>query len=766
VQTYSFTYNQTPLPPYLTTNTDHWGFNNNNTTIIAVGANNNLAQIRAPDPTGVQTQAEILTGITYPTGGTTNFIYEPNTYSSAINRSSGVSPTVQTGIAGGLRIKQIISNDNNGNSLTKKYFYVNGFTPTATLSSLPSSGVLNSIPIYNFTITGTDLGGTNTFGFTSISSNPIIPLTTTGTGTHIGYSNVVEQLADGSYTIYNFTNHDNGYQDLAPLSNFNPNAIDYFQSTSLDFERGRLLQKTDYNKNGNIVSQATTTYSSNVTYYTTPAPTLSAHAVLSSLLGICNNNSVGAVSRTAYLINYFPFVPVTQTNNTYGLTGSGNNISATTNTTYDQYKNIIEQDITNSDGTVQKVRYHYSYNFATSSTTNPYTMMDTLNMNNKVIEKINSVVINGVESVTGGEVHTYQLYGAGQFYNDAVYNFEAVSPVLYTGMTATAYSGITTNGQLAMDSHYVLRESFFYDNAGNLNSTLDDAGHSTAYLWDINKGKLVAKVLNATSSNIAYTSFEYNQSAELTNGGGNWSGINNNLSSIVTNGTGLTGHNYYTLTGNTLTSPALNPSQTYIVSYWSNNSSPYTVSGTQSTTQGLTLPSGWTYFQHVVTNASSVSVTGTGSIDELRLYPQGAQMTTYTWEPLVGIKAIADPKSQISYYTYDPFQRLSTIADQTGSIIKAYGYNYAVTSNQPVITGLSASGTTITVNFNPVSDCTGTQVNWTDITTHQTGQINNGCTSPLEVTVPNTGHTYTITVKCTSTFSTGGVTSAPMNISN
>eukprot|EP01037_Dinobryon_pediforme_P017337 gene17337-17528_t len=99
IQNYAFSYNQTPLPNYLATLTDHWGFNNNVTTPLVVGNNNNFAQVRAPDATGVQTQAEILTGITYPTGGTTNYIYEPNSYYAAINRASGVTPVTQSGIA-------------------------------------------------------------------------------------------------------------------------------------------------------------------------------------------------------------------------------------------------------------------------------------------------------------------------------------------------------------------------------------------------------------------------------------------------------------------------------------------------------------------------------------------------------------------------------------------------------------------------------------------------------------------------------------------
>ena len=894
VQTYSFAYNTTALPNYLATLTDHWGFNNNNTTPLVFGTNNNFAQVRAPDPTGVQTQAENLISITYPTGGVTNFVYEPNTYGSAINRTTGVSPTAQTGIAGGLRIQQIISNDNNGNSLSKHYYYVNGYTPTATISSLPSSGVLNSLPIYNFAISGVDLNN-NAFSFTSISSNPIIPLTTTGTGTHIGYSNVVEQRSDGSYTTYQFTNHDNGYHDLAPLSSFNPNTLDYYQSTSLDFERGRLYQKVDYNNLGNVVSRDSTTYSSNVTYYTNPAPVQSANAVLTFAFAVCGFNSVDAVSRTAYLLNYFPFVPISQTSTRYdlNLTGANNNISVTTNTTYDQYKNIIEQDLTNSDGNVQKVRYLYPYNFTTSSPNNPYNMMMAQNMSGKVIEKINSVVTGGAEYVTGGEVHTYQLFGnvngVNQLYNDAVYNYESLTPVSFTIKTPSTYTGITSFGQLTLDNNYVLRQSLFYDNSGNLSSTQDNAGRTTAYLWDYNGSKPVAKVINASNvysippmnnipttntfsvnipgtvgspvietitvprtgnmtftfvynnnsamsgnnsatfeyqltgnnqyqsgsictalpgctsscsstpttatisnvapgtyvlyleivnmtgfqnyygftatvsyptyeyfsatgqNNIAYTSFEYNVPADIAGGTGNWSGItSSNLSTnIVSNGTALTGSNYFTLTNAPLTSPALSTSQTYIVSYWSNSGGPFTVTGSQSMTTGITTPSGWTNYKHVVTNVSSLTVSGTGGIDELELYPAGSLMTTYTYEPLVGIKNINDPKQEFTGFHYDNFQRLSNITDINGNITKAYAYNYAALVTQPVITALAiASQKVIAVNYTPIANCQTALLTYTDAVTGQTGSIAGGCGGSSTITVPNDGHNYNVTVTC------------------
>jgi hypothetical protein len=54
-----------------------------------------------------------------------------------------------------------------------------------------------------------------------------------------------------------------------------------------------------------------------------------------------------------------------------------------------------------------------------------------------------------------------------------------------------------------------------------------------------------------------------------------------------------------------------------------------------------------------------------------------AQVTTYTYEPMVGMTSQTDAKGMTVYYEYDAFQRLKLIRDQNNNIIKTYCYNYA-----------------------------------------------------------------------------------------
>lgn len=53
-----------------------------------------------------------------------------------------------------------------------------------------------------------------------------------------------------------------------------------------------------------------------------------------------------------------------------------------------------------------------------------------------------------------------------------------------------------------------------------------------------------------------------------------------------------------------------------------------------------------------------------------------SQVTTFTYDPLIGVTSITDPRGQTIYYEYDGFNRLEFIKDADGNLLKEHKYNY------------------------------------------------------------------------------------------
>jgi YD repeat-containing protein len=204
-----------------------------------------------------------------------------------------------------------------------------------------------------------------------------------------------------------------------------------------------------------------------------------------------------------------------------------------------------------------------------------------------------------------------------------------------------------------------------YDLKGNLLQQAQKDNVNYSYIWDVN-ANLSASVINSSVNDIAYSSFEL---------------IDND--SWITTGTqrytsdAITGTQCYSLNSGSISKSGLTALMKYVVSYWVKTGASVTISGgVVGTPVAIRSYNGWTMYEQTLTGASTVTVLGTGLIDELRLYPIDAQMTTYTHKPLIGITSQTDAKGQTIYYEYDEFQRLKNVKDQNGNIIKNNIYHY------------------------------------------------------------------------------------------
>jgi YD repeat-containing protein len=247
------------------------------------------------------------------------------------------------------------------------------------------------------------------------------------------------------------------------------------------------------------------------------------------------------------------------------------------------------------------------------------------------------------------------------------YYLQSTSPLPALNNETIDNSGNYTT--LLPDTRYEERVDNTYDHNANLIRQNMVGGELHGYIWDYSHAYPIAAYVNADTSSVAYTSFE-------SDGTGNWT--RGTTESDYT--AGVTGTHCYTLNSD-ISKSNLSPATTYTVSYWVQGSPPFTIPGTINgyPLQGKTVfinGANWTYYEHRVTGQSTVSIQGSGNIDELRLYPVDAQMTTYTYAPLVGMTSQCDINNRVTYYDYDSFKRLQVVRDQDGNIVKTVQYHY------------------------------------------------------------------------------------------
>jgi YD repeat-containing protein len=117
----------------------------------------------------------------------------------------------------------------------------------------------------------------------------------------------------------------------------------------------------------------------------------------------------------------------------------------------------------------------------------------------------------------------------------------------------------------------------------------------------------------------------------------------------------------------------------YIVSVW--NTGNTWINGQLQTQTPAKVIGSWRYFEKKLLNVTTISVTG-DNIDEVKVYPADAQITTYTYDPLIGMTSQCDVQNKKIYYEYDGFGRLLCIRDENHNVLKYFNYKYQQAANQ------------------------------------------------------------------------------------
>jgi hypothetical protein len=284
------------------------------------------------------------------------------------------------------------------------------------------------------------------------------------------------------------------------------------------------------------------------------------------------------------------------------------------------------------------------------------------------------------EWLTGGTLNTLKQSSTGAFVPDHTYKLTIPDNYLsYRPSVVGFWQGDTINSNPAYFKKVMSHDSYY---KGQVHVYTEPSGQSTTVLWGYNNQYPIAKVTNSRkylldgnlqpngtlNAAVAYTSFETRDTC-------NWI---YNFSGMVADTTAISGKQAFNIGSYPIYKQNVSVSGKHTLSYWYKSGSVINVTGATVSAEVVKNTLGpWVYAERAISNISgTLTITGSASsrIDELRLYPADAQMTTYIHDPLVGLSASFDSNSKPSYYKYDSMQRLMEVKDQDRNTIKAYKY--------------------------------------------------------------------------------------------
>lgn len=531
-ETYNFKYNSNKLPDYLSGHYDHLGFYNgadfsfifNEDFYNSGNLYTSVSQYykaRNADITGTYLFSEILQSITYPTGGSSVFEYEPNFVYFSMASTNLIAPLYMTPSLrdfmhpGGMRIKKITNyTSSNEFANSKGYYYVSNYSPTKTASEPYSgvpSGILSFTPRYFWELDVIDNGGNflvyNLKMLTSLSTNQAWY---NAEGGYIGYSTVVETNEDEvgnvkGYTEYTFTNFGediwgNEHFDEPPLiylpnRYFNQFCYDqvtpYTPFTSKAMERGKMTSEKVYDVNKQLKKSVYYKYVrtpsdtiKSISLVVTPKPTY-----LDDVRGRFGLGGINKIYTYSYLLSE-------KKQYTYDLSGN-NPVITTENYTYDSKHNLLkEKTIIDSQNNflTKKITYPFdypTYNFPNFTNT---VMIRSGMLNYPIEEKTikNGKVINAIG-------HTYSFFN-GNIAEKEKYILNISYPTEDTKFMQP-YPG-NSQGYIVSPDMRKEKTYDYYSNGSLKEVTNEKTTVKTVILWSYSGEYPIAEIKNATYSEV------------------------------------------------------------------------------------------------------------------------------------------------------------------------------------------------------------------------------------------------------------------------
>jgi hypothetical protein len=584
---------------------------------------------------------------------------------------------------GGLRIKNIMNYNANGTLLTQKFFKY-----TLPNNNNISSGKYNVEKLPS----PEDYAVTTTYAYAIIEGDPGIcipaydydissssyPSNGLGfpAGNALTYEYVIEtEEENGPRTIYQY---DVSEKDAA---------IGFMGSFTLDrgWLRGQLLSESYQNLSRDDVRKVTYTYDK-IPFDNVRIKGLKVGLTIRLYVGeiggppICWNEQGSTDPRNARLNRMFLRTydePITW-KRLASKTETQDGVSKTTTFEYPAsniHTNIIATQTTDSKKNTERTLIRYAHEINNT---------DLRDKNMTGIPLESDVLVNGV--VTSGSRLTYGTLSG------------LLAPIRFE--------------QRYTNAHYKIESEIKVVNAkGKVEEFVGADGLTNSLKWDYFNQYPIARVTNAKATQIAFTSFENGESE----GGWTYSfystdcaGTDACLTSCPNQTIDPSGYAdcyydckglYYNCLNNdteafadsksgrkSFVGHAINhsisktnlPLGNYMISFWAkkngSEANPHIATG--SFVQNI-VNAEWQYYEFPLNAITGVTIGAHAvRIDDLRLYPVGSQMSTYTTNPSTGITSVSDANCATSYYSYDDFGRLETIKDLNKDILATYRYHY------------------------------------------------------------------------------------------
>ncbi|OFX36691.1 MAG: hypothetical protein A2W97_12660 [Bacteroidetes bacterium GWE2_40_63] len=649
---------------------------------------------------GYYTKSFSLKKINYPTGGYTIFDYEGHQYSKLLNN-------YRSGTYGGQRLKSMTDHSDEGSDIIKTFTYGTGVVINQPKNIFNAKLQLCYNGVYYYLVLNVHLQSNCLNDFYLLD------------GSGIGYDYVIERSALGTIN-YNFLtmadlldmpeykSQEEDYKTiLAYIHAVDPTIFDFrlkidgfcestnyreamhpFQESTIVkcIGNGSLQTKTFINTSGQIVKKewynytifpnATKVYGNKVQKVLGFGRFLSLDGEFSYTLQLFIDSYylVGGKSFLTSKIdsNYF-----------YDVNNIQTALSSTETYLYnEEQEQIKEKNITNSQGVSVITKYTYPNDYSNQSNgSSEVVALWALDMKNNINAPVETIDYKDGK-VTGGQLTTYKNNGSGIPMPYQQYSIKTTLPLSPKTIGSTDNTNVFIPSSLA-GSYYFLKDDNYtldltYDNFDLYGNPLQYSKPNdikTSYIWGYNYTYPIAEVENAEYNEVAFTSFE---DVLLTSGDEASDSWWVKMGSLNEGSTGKMGYE-----GSEISTLNVVPAGSYMLSMKAKNPVGQTGGAITVNLQGIQPfwpGTNWNYNERIITLSSPQKIILTinrAVIDDVRLYPSDAQMTTYTYDPLVGMTSETAPNGVTTYYEYDGFGRLYRVKDQDGNIIKQYEYHYA-----------------------------------------------------------------------------------------